>query len=156
MSPVFETYKNLIVADDDPDDQLMLKEIISEYSRLIKTTCFGDGKRLMEHLSYGSAPDLLLLDLNMPYKSGIQCLTEIRADKKIKTLPVVIFSTSRNMQDIELCYSGGAELFYSKPWDLNTCRKLIHSVLEIDWSIFKRPKDLHEFSKIALEGRLMN
>ncbi|HEX8515721.1 MAG TPA: response regulator [Bacteroidia bacterium] len=152
----FEIYKNLIVADDDPDDQLMLKEIISEYSSLIKTTCISDGKKLMEHLTVEKPPDLLLLDLNMPYKSGIQCLNEIRADKKLRALPIVVFSTSRNMQDIELCFSGGAHLFYSKPWDLKSCRALIHSILEIDWSVFKRPNNPVEFSKVALEGRLLN
>jgi CheY-like chemotaxis protein len=156
MTPSFETIKNMIIADDDDDDQMMLKEIISDYSTLIKTISIPDGKKLMEHLSSHKSPDLLLLDLNMPYKTGIQCLSEIRADKKLKTLPVVIFSTSKNKNDIDLCFTLGAHLFYSKPNDIDSYRDLIQSILEIDWNTFKRPSDKEEFAKIALGKKLIH
>jgi len=155
MTQDLSVYKHLVIADDDIDDQLILKEIIEDYSRHIKTTCLGDGKQLMDHLFKKNVPDLLFLDLNMPLKTGIQCLSEIRSDKKLKDLPVVVFSTSRNRHDMEQCFANGAQLFYSKPWDLDVFRKLIHSILDIDWQTFKKPKDKEEFYKIAVEGRLL-
>jgi CheY-like chemotaxis protein len=155
MTASVETFKKLIIADDDEDDQLMLEEIITDYSKLINTVCIPDGKRLMEYLISGTPPDLLILDLNMPYKTGIQCLAEIRADKKLKEIPVVIFSTSKNKSDMDLCYALGAQLFYSKPCDIDTCRDIIHSILEIDWSTFERPKTKDEFARVAIRGKLV-
>lgn len=154
MKANFETVKKLIIADDDDDDQLMLKEIISDYSSFIKTTSIPDGKKLMEHLSKGEIPDLLLLDLNMPYKTGIECLAELRTEKKFKKIPVVILTTSKNKKDIDLCYALGAKLFYPKPCDIESFRELIHSILEIDWNSFERAADKEEFAKIALGKKL--
>jgi DNA-binding NarL/FixJ family response regulator len=91
----------------------------------------------------------------MPYKTGIQCLAEIRADKRLKEMPVVIFSTSKNKSDIDLCFALGAQLFYSKPCDIDACKDLIHSILEIDWSSFERPKSKDEFAKIALGKKVI-
>jgi CheY-like chemotaxis protein len=156
MPANIETFKNLIIADDDEDDQLMLTEIITEYSSLIKIISIPDGKKLMEHLSSQKPPDLLILDLNMPYKTGIQCLSEIRADKKLKKLPVVILSTSKSKSDMDLCFTLGAQLFYSKPNDIDSCRELIHSILEIDWNLFEPPANKEEFARIALGRKLIH
>jgi CheY-like chemotaxis protein len=151
----FETLRNLIIADDDEDDQLLLQEIISDYSSQINTTTIPDGKKLMEHLADGKVPDLLLLDLNMPYKTGMECLSEIRSDKKLKKIPVVVLTTSKNKNDIDRCYMLGAHLFYSKPYDIESFKELIHSLLEIDWQVFERPSSKEEFAQIALEGKLL-
>lgn len=156
MTLCFETFKRLIIADDDEDDQLMMKEIISDYSALVSTISIPNGKKLMEHLSNEKPPDLLILDLNMPYKTGIQCLTEIRSDKNLKGMPIVIFSTSKNKKDMDLCYSLGAQLFYSKPNNIDSFKDVIHSILEIDWSSFERPGCKEEFAKIALGGKLIH
>jgi CheY-like chemotaxis protein len=156
MKARFETVKNIIIADDDEDDQSMLREIISDYSSLINTISLPDGKRLMEYLSSQQLPDLLLLDLNMPYKTGIQCLAEMRSDKKLKSTPVVILTTSKNKSDMDLCFALGAQLFYSKPCDIDSFRDLIHSVLDIDWSLFERPADKEKFARVAITGKLIN
>lgn len=156
MTKSFGTAKKLIIADDDEDDQSLLKEIITDYCSLIKTISIPDGKKLMEHLSAKDLPDLLFLDLNMPYKTGIECLTEIRASKRLKKIPVVILTTSKSKSDIDLCYALGAQLFYSKPNEIETLKKLIHSVLEIDWSLFERPPNKEEFAKIAIGRKLIH
>ncbi|HET6226599.1 MAG TPA: response regulator, partial [Bacteroidia bacterium] len=107
--------KQLIIADDDEDDQMLLKEAIHEYAPDIQCHTIRDGKQLMEILNKGEIPELLLLDLNMPYKNGMECLIEIRAIESLRHIPIVILSTSRNVRDIELCFTHGANLFFTKP-----------------------------------------
>lgn len=153
MTKDFEVIKHLVIADDDLDDQMLVKEIVKEVAPKIKTTCINDGKQLMDWLNLGGKPDLILLDLNMPYKTGAQCLNEIRSDHKLKTLPVIILSTSRNKKDIDLCYQSGADLFYSKPWNMDDSKTLIQSILAINWNTFKTPLDFDVFLKMALGNK---
>lgn len=144
--------KNIIIADDDWDDQLMLKETISEhdYAPVVRTVL--DGSQLMDTLQDGILPDLILLDLNMPNKNGLECLSEIRMDKKLKNIPVVVLSTSKNIRDIESCYAKGANLFFSKPYTFGTLKTLIHSILNIDWDHFPKEMDKSEFVRITSLG----
>src|SRR6185295_9150766 len=116
---------HLIIADDDEDDQMLLKEAIQEYSDSILTTVIPDGKQLMNFLNKGNIPELLLLDLNMPYKNGTECLLEIRSNDLLRNIPIVILSTSRNIRDIELCFNFGANLFFTKPCSFQSLKMLI-------------------------------
>lgn len=155
MEKKTKAIKQLIIADDDTDDQMLRKELVQEFSSNINITCISDGKQLMDKLHLGEIPDLVLLDLNMPYKTGSQCLYEMRSDNKLKHLPVVVLSTSKNKSDIDLCYKNGAHLFYSKPWNIDDSRKLIQSILQISWKDFKRAGDLENFMTTALETKVV-
>jgi CheY-like chemotaxis protein len=145
----FEKVQELLIVDDDKDDQQMLKEIVEGYSSQINLRCLDNGKLLMDHLSKGKLPELIILDLNMPLKCGIQCLKEIMADHFLRHIPVVILSTSRNKDDIQKCYENGALLYFSKPWKSESLKGLVHSLIETDWKTFKRPMDIEEFTQIA-------
>ena len=144
--------KHLIIADDDEDDQMLLKEAIHEFSDSIHTTILPDGKQLMNFLDKGNIPELLLLDLNMPYKNGTECLMEIRANEHLRNIPVVILSTSRNIRDIELCFNFGANLFFTKPCSFQSLKMLIRSILTINWSDFKPVFSKQKFTQIATSG----
>ena len=114
----------ILVADDDPDDRLMIKEALKE-ARLANGIDFvEDGVELMDYLqrrgSYAdrpgsSAPDLLLLDLNMPRKDGREALAEIRTDPDLKRIPVIVLTTSAAEEDIVGTYDLGASSFITKP-----------------------------------------
>ena len=114
----------ILVADDDPDDRLMIKEALEE-ARLANGIEFvEDGVELMEYLqrrgSFAdrpgpSKPDLLLLDLNMPRKDGREALQEIRADSNLKRIPVIVLTTSAAEEDIVRTYDLGASSFITKP-----------------------------------------
>ena len=147
-----EQIKHLIIADDDEDDQMLLKEAIHEFSESILTTIIPDGKQLMNFLDKGNIPELLLLDLNMPYKNGTECLMEIRANEHLRDIPVVILSTSRNIRDIELCFNFGANLFFTKPCSFQSLKMLIRSILTISWSDFKPVSSKQKFTQIATSG----
>jgi CheY-like chemotaxis protein len=137
--------KYLVLADDDPDDQELLKELVRTYSDEIRMDCVSNGKMLMEMLNPEDLPDLLLLDLNMPLKCGLDCLHEIHTNKKLAKMPVVVLSTSRNEDDMKKCFRNGALLFFSKPWNLKAYKKLVARILETDWKTFERPPDLPSF-----------
>ncbi len=114
----------ILVADDDPDDRLMIKEALDE-ARLANGVDFvEDGVELMDYLHRrgnhadrpgSSMPGLLLLDLNMPRKDGREALEEIRADLKLKRIPVIVLTTSAAEEDILRTYDLGASSFITKP-----------------------------------------
>ena len=86
---------NILLADDDTDDRFFFKKVLNELSIAVQLTTVHNGEELMAYLLENSdqLPDLLFLDLNMPRKSGFECLSEINENEKLKVLPVVIFST---------------------------------------------------------------
>jgi CheY-like chemotaxis protein len=79
-------------------------------------------------------PDVLFLDLNMPIKNGLECLQELKGDIKLRTLPVVIFSTSSFPGNINKVYDYGAHLYIRKPNDFLSFKRVIQHVFAINWS----------------------
>ena len=80
-----------------------------------------------------SIPHLLFLDLNMPKKSGLECLIEIKQIEKLKNLTVVIYSTSSSEKDIEDTFLNGANVYLKKPAHLTVLKKSLLHVLTINW-----------------------
>ena len=148
--------KYLIIADDDRDDQILLREAIDDYSSPPKISTVSDGCQLMDMISDSELPDLVLLDLNMPNKNGLECLSEIRSNDKFKNIKIVILSTSKDIRDIEACYNNGANLFFSKPYTFESLKTLIHSVLNINWNEFPSMLNKHQFIRVATESKLSN
>ena len=114
----------ILIADDDPDDQLMIREAFAERCAHCQLCFVENGVELMDYLKGDHAdagqtacplPDLLLLDLNMPLKDGRQSLLEIRADPALRTLPTVVLTTSRNDEDKAFCLAQGANGYIVKP-----------------------------------------
>lgn len=149
--------KKLIIADDDQDDQILLKEALEDFEYPPITEMVSDGCQLIVALENNLLPDLVILDLNMPNKNGIESLLEIRMHARFEKLPVVVLSTSKDPHDIEACYNSGANLFFSKPYTFKELKTLVHSILNIDWQLFfeNRPCK-HEFTAIALKGQFSN
>ncbi|MEO8150888.1 MAG: response regulator [Bacteroidia bacterium] len=128
---------HLLLADDDEDDRNLFKETIIEIGLNVELSTVKDGFQLMHALSEAEwLPDVIFLDLNMPYKGGTECLTEIRANKKLKHIPVVIFSTSGNEKDIIETYNKGANLYLRKPTDYNVQKHIFRKILAINWKEF--------------------
>lgn len=130
---IFDFFKNLIntnvkkpfrilIADDDTDDVQLTKDCFIQNSLPIHINDVGDGQILMDHLKgiidvskSKELPQLILLDINMPRKSGFEVLQELKQDDALRKIPVVIFSTSHTSKDVELAYELGASCFVSKP-----------------------------------------
>ena len=128
---------NILLADDDTDDCFFFEKALREISIPTQLNTVNDGERLMDYLSKNSEqlPDVLFLDLNMPRKSGFECLTEIVENIKLKEIPVVMFSTSytldRNYEQsmIDVLFRMGAQDYIRKPGDFAKLRELIHHSL---------------------------
>ncbi|MBK9732632.1 MAG: response regulator [Chitinophagaceae bacterium] len=124
---------NILLADDDQDDCLFFKEALDELQLKTKLTAVHDGEQLMLLLNKkaDSQPDLVFLDLNMPRKNGFTCLEEIKRSEKLKSLPVIIFSTSYDESIADLLYKNGAQHYICKPADFSELKKVIHQALTI-------------------------
>lgn len=132
------TKKNLhvLLADDDADDRVFLSEIIVDVAPRATIDVACNGAMLMEYMNspHTLLPDIIFLDLNLPLKNGKQCLTEIKNDGKFQHIPVIIYSTSSYMKDIENAYNNGANLYVIKP---NTCgelKRIMKKIFATDWS----------------------
>lgn len=128
---------HILLADDDTDDCFFFDKALREISISTKLTIVNDGERLMDFLSTNSTnlPVVLFLDLNMPRKSGFECLTEIMEHTILKNLYVIMFSTSytldRNYEQsmINVLYKIGAQDYIRKPADFSKLKELIHQSL---------------------------
>jgi CheY-like chemotaxis protein len=109
------------MVDDNEDDCLLVREALEESGLSGAFQFVEDGVELMSYLrrqgKYREAarPDLILLDLNMPRKDGREALREIKSDPALRSIPVVIFTTSKEERDISFCYDAGASAFITKP-----------------------------------------
>jgi CheY-like chemotaxis protein len=114
----------ILVADDDDEDCMLLRDAFAE-SRVANDVRFvGDGEQLMDYLlrrgefsdpDAAPRPGLILLDLNMPRKDGREALKEIRADPNLRSIPVVVLTTSKAEEDVFRLYDLGANSYITKP-----------------------------------------
>lgn len=108
----------ILIAEDDPDDALMLKDAFSEID-LSAVTFLNNGKLLIEHIHQlllaKKLPNLILLDLNMPVLDGRSVIKELRNREETKNIPLVVLSTSKNKDDIDSVLALGANEFFTKP-----------------------------------------
>lgn len=142
-----EVKLNLLLADDDEDDCAFFKEALDELLLSVSLVTVNDGVQLMDFLSDNPLkrlPDILFLDLNMPRKSGFECLAEIKEIDKLKHLPVIVFSTSLDMNIVDLMYEKGATHYIQKPGEFSKLKKVIANALAISSeNHFKQPVRNH-------------
>ena len=136
----------ILMADDDPDDRLLVKEAFEENHLLNNLETVEDGEELMDFLhrrgKYEDSqitPGLLLLDLNMPRKSGFEALKEIKSDEKLRRLPVVILTTSKADEDIVRSYELGVNSFIVKPVTFDSLVDLVRDLNKYWFQIVELP-----------------
>jgi CheY-like chemotaxis protein len=114
----------ILMAEDDPDDRLFSIEALEEAHLSNRVYFVEDGEELMDYLQcrgkYSSGkncpiPGLILLDLNMPRKDGREALQEIKADPRLRQIPVVVLTTSKAEEDILRSYDLGVSGYITKP-----------------------------------------
>ena len=107
--------KRIVLADDDDDDINLFKEAANELCPGIELMVVDDGRKLMSLLKEVPKPDAIVLDLNMPAKSGKECLVELRNNPEFDSVKIFILSTSGNKSDINYCLDNGANYYFTKP-----------------------------------------
>jgi CheY-like chemotaxis protein len=123
---------SVVLADDDPDHGHLFQIILKQVDPSKKLIIVRDGEELLQLLQT-DIPDLLFLDLNMPCKNGFECLIEIRQKPDLKTLPIVVYSSSTQMTDIQRSYIHNADLYMVKPFNSVHLRNALESILKMEW-----------------------
>jgi CheY-like chemotaxis protein len=123
----------ILLADDDTDDCIFFKEALDEFILPTQLTAVHNGEQLMQLLinETNELPHVIFLDLNMPRKNGFECLSEIKFNKKLSQLPVVIFSTSFEQAVVNLLYKNGAQYFIRKPAEFLQFKKIIQHTIAL-------------------------
>src|SRR5689334_20956221 len=135
-----DSYMNhVVLADDDQDHGFLFKRVLKEVDPTKSLTIIKDGEELMNFLSQ-QVPGLLFLDLNMPCKHGLECLREIREHLGLRSLPIVVYSGSTQMTDIQKSFIHNADLYMVKPFNSFHLKNALQSVLNMDWR--KKPASL--------------
>lgn len=107
---------SVLIADDDPDDRMLLNEAFAEVHPQWDLFFVADGEELLNQLKIKTeTPDLIILDLNMPKVDGKAALKKIKENPIFKDIPTVIWTTSNSPEDKELCLKLGAKKFITKP-----------------------------------------
>jgi len=138
----------ILIADDDEDDRFIVNKALSDSIINNPIDFVEDGQELMDYLQQkgkykdftdADLPGIILLDLNMPRKDGREALAEIKADPRLRLIPVIVLTTSQAEQDILKSYEIGAASFISKPVTFIGFLKAIQAVGQYWLNIVELP-----------------
>ena len=124
----------ILIAEDDADDRFLLQAAFHENGFRDRLHFVENGAEVIEFLNHANSnknaivnsfPKFILLDLNMPKKDGREVLKEIKLNPELKQIPVVIFSTTNNEQEMKRCYELGANSYITKPGSFDLLLKIV-------------------------------
>lgn len=136
---------DLLVVDDNPADVALVSEALAASKHRSRLHTVGDGVEAMAFLNHRDKyvnairPDLVILDLNLPKKSGLAVLAAMKAAPELRQIPVVIFSSSLLGKDVARSYDMGANCYVSKPGNLNDFLFAIKSIEEFWFGFVNLP-----------------
>lgn len=139
----------ILLVEDNPGDVRLTKEAIKEGKVINNLYVVGDGIEALEFLHRKGnfekvpRPDLVLLDLNLPRKNGREVLAEIKADENLRSIPVIILSTSEAENDIMKSYELNANCYVTKPVDLEDFMNVVKSIEDFWLSVVKLPTKIN-------------
>lgn len=144
LAPVNEPLKVLLV-EDDPGDVMIAREALAEVRLSTQLHVVSDGVDALTFLrgdgQHAGAvlPDLILLDLNLPRKSGHEVLSELKSDPRLRRIPVVVLTTSRADEDVQRSYDLHASVHVSKPIDFDEFTGVIRRIDEFFGDVAELP-----------------
>lgn len=128
-----ETKLHLLLADDDTDDCDFFKDALDEIPDSCNLTILNNGVELMEFLRSDpvNPPNLIFLDLNMPRKSGMECIVEIKSTDKLAHIPIIVYSTSLDQAVVNTLYQMGAHHYIQKPAEFAGIKRVIKKAITL-------------------------
>lgn len=136
---------DVLLVEDDPGDVLMTREAFDHFRIGNALHVVGDGEQALHFLRKTGAyegvptPGLILLDLNLPRRNGLEVLAEMKADDDLLSIPVVVLTTSQAQEDILRSYALHANAYVSKPVDFDNFVDVIGQIDEFFLSLVKLP-----------------
>ena len=134
MTPLAGRPARILLVEDNDADVRLTREALREAGESVRLSAVGDGEQALAYLrrqagfAEAPRPDLVLLDLNLPRKNGLEVLDAMRADEALAVIPVIMLTSSAARQDVEAAYAHGANAFVVKPQDLDSFMDLIDSI----------------------------
>ena len=129
------TQKKILLVEDNPDDELLALKAFNNTGIPVQIDVVRSGEEALEYLfenppssSEDRLPDLIILDLNLPRVDGLDVLKEIKSEKTTQTIPVVIFTSSKNEDDIKVSYLLNVNSYIRKPVDFVKFREVAHLI----------------------------
>ena len=130
----------ILLVEDNTADALLIQEALDQVSTGHVVDVAADGVLALEHLRSGAPlPDLMLLDLNLPRKDGREVLAEIKSDPALRSIPVVVLTTSKAEEDILRSYDLHANAYVTKPVDFNRFIEVVRQIDEFFVTVVKLP-----------------
>jgi len=138
----------ILMADDDEDDSMLIREAITISQLPIELYAVSNGEELMDYLyrrgqyannTLAPRPGLILLDLNMPKKDGLEVLKEIKTDPELRPIPVIVLTTSKAEENIYHTYSLGANSYIVKPMTFSALVELMKTLGKYWFEIVELP-----------------
>jgi CheY-like chemotaxis protein len=124
----------IFYADDDAEDREMFCELVEQINPAIEVVLSKDGQEALNILNaISQLPDIIFLDINMPLMNGIECLSRLKTDERLKAVPVVIYSTTTDKREVKKLMLLGAKEFISKGSSMEKLKTSIHDVLFKDF-----------------------
>ena len=137
--------KHLLVVEDDPGDVLLTREALAGTTTPLDVHVVDDGEAAVDFLrregGHGDAPrpDLVLLDLNLPRLDGREVLARIKSDPGLRSIPVVILTTSKSDEDVRRSYELHANAYVTKPVELDRFLSVVRQVGEFFLTVVRLP-----------------
>jgi CheY-like chemotaxis protein len=133
----------ILLVEDDPGDVLMTREALAESKLLNDLQVVNDGREALDFLKDAAEgtkpkPDLILLDLNLPRVDGRQVLEFVKAEPRLRRIPVVVLTTSSAEEDIARSYDLHANAYVTKPVDFEQFMSVVRKVDEFFISVVRR------------------
>ena len=137
----------LLLADDDIDDCDFFRDALDEINDTVSLTVVNNGVELMDFLTAqkDTYPDLLFLDLNMPKKSGMECIAEIKASNHLSAIPIIVFSTSLDKSVVDKMFDLGVHHYIQKPGQFSSLKSVITKALSLFNNTTVAPPSIDQF-----------
>jgi CheY-like chemotaxis protein len=135
----------ILLVEDNPGDQRLAQEAFSEAQISNHLNIANDGVEALEFLRHqgkfaqSAKIDLIMLDINLPRKNGLEVLSEIKTDQLLRRIPVVVLTTSKSEGDILKSYDLQASCYISKPIDFDEFMNIMHTIEEFWLAVVKLP-----------------
>lgn len=136
---------SVLLVEDDPGDVMLVREAFADHELGNRLNVVDDGVKAIEYVrrrgefADSERPDLILLDLNLPRKSGAEVLAEIKGDPDLSTIPIVVLTTSDSEEDVLRAYRHHANAYIAKPVDFDRFREIVHRIDDFFVGIVRLP-----------------
>jgi len=139
---------NILLVEDNEGDVFLISEALEELKLPLQISFAKDGREALEFLNSclkserNPAPDLVLLDINLPFKNGLEVLKFIKGSDSLRRLPVIMLTTSSNQKDINDSYTNHANSYIVKPFGPGGYHEILHKIQLFWFSLVELPSKI--------------